>query len=614
ILGSGAFGVVFKGEFPNGIQVAVKAITNHSNKQVEEQFMAEVGSIGRTYHINLVRLYGFCLDSSKVALVYEFMENGSLDRFLFDKNQDIEWKKLHDIAVGTAKGLAYLHEECQEIIIHYDIKPGNILVDSNLHPKVADFGLAKLCNREINQITMTGLRGTPGYAAPELWKPYPVTHKCDIYSFGMVLFEIVGRRRNHNLNLSESQQWLPRWTWDMFINNELAVLLSLHGIEEKDREKAERMAKVALWCVQYSPEARPLMSTVVKMLEGGMEIPQPPNPFEHLEPNLAFNLGSDEDYSTSASRTNPSTADSQVEHATMERFLSNMAREKPIRFSPQQLSGLTNNYATILGSGAFGVVFKGEFPNGIQVAVKAITNHSNKQVEEQFMAEVGSIGRTYHINLVRLYGFCLDSSKVALVYEFMENGSLDRFLFDKNQDIEWKKLHDIAVGTAKGLAYLHEECQEIIIHYDIKPGNILVDSNLHPKVADFGLAKLCNREINQITMTGLRGTPGYAAPELWKPYPVTHKCDIYSFGMVLFEIVGRRRNHNLNLSESQQWLPRWTWDMFINNELAVLLSLHGIEEKDREKAERMAKVALWCVQYSPEARPLMSTVVKMLEG
>ncbi|XP_059461248.1 rust resistance kinase Lr10-like [Corylus avellana] len=309
----------------------------------------------------------------------------------------------------------------------------------------------------------------------------------------------------------------------------------------------------------------------------------------------------------------PVLRDSQVEHATMERFLSNMAREKPIRFSPQQLAGFTENYSTILGSGGFGVVFKGQFPNGAQVAVKVLNGELNKQVEEQFMAEVSTMGRTYHVNLVRLYGFCFDPTIRALVYECMDNGSLDKFLFSTNQEMEWEKLHDIAIGTAKGIAYLHEECQERIIHYDIKPANVLLDKNWNPKVADFGLAKLCNRGNSNLLLTKGRGTPGYAAPELWKPYPVTHKCDVYSFGMLLFEIVGRRRNFDDNQNESRQWLPRWTWDMFANNELAVMVSLCGIEEKNREKAERMAMVALWCVQYSADDRPLMSTVVKMLE-
>ncbi|KAF6156817.1 hypothetical protein GIB67_017351 [Kingdonia uniflora] len=195
-------------------------------------------------------------------------------------NQIIGWEQLNEIAIGTANGIAYLHEECEQRIIHYDIKPGNILLDINFSPKVADFGLAKLCNRDNSYMIMTGCKGTLGYAALELWMPYPVTHKCDVYSFEILLFEIIGRRRHHDDSLNQSQEWLPRWVWEKFEKRELDKMMELYGIEEKNREKAERMSMVALWCVQYLPEARPLMSTVVKMLEGGLEISSPSNPFD----------------------------------------------------------------------------------------------------------------------------------------------------------------------------------------------------------------------------------------------------------------------------------------------------------------------------------------------
>jgi serine/threonine protein kinase len=241
-----------------------------------------VSTIGRVHHFSLVHLYGFCFENHLRALVYEYMGNGSLDKYLFGTNKILGFEKLHKIAVGTARGIAYLHEECQQWIIHYDIKPGNILLDANFFPKVADFGLAKLCNRENTHITMTGGRGTPGYAAPEMWMPYPITHKCDVYSFGMLLFEIIGKRKNMDENLPESQEWCPKWVWKKFERGELRELTIVCGIEEKHKETAVRMMKVAFWCVQYSPESRPLMSVVVKMLEGAIEIPTPLNPFLHM--------------------------------------------------------------------------------------------------------------------------------------------------------------------------------------------------------------------------------------------------------------------------------------------------------------------------------------------
>ncbi|KAK1434796.1 hypothetical protein QVD17_00550 [Tagetes erecta] len=316
-------------------------------------------------------------------------------------------------------------------------------------------------------------------------------------------------------------------------------------------------------------------------------------------------------------KTDTFDKDSRFIPLTMVKFLDNMEREKPIRFTSQQLRIATENFSILLGSGGFGTVYKGIFSNGTAVAVKVLNGTSDKRIEEQFMAEVSTMGRTHHFNLVRLYGFCFESSLRALVYEFMVNGSLDNHLFKAKRGamITFQKLHEIALGTARGIAYLHEECPQRIVHYDIKPGNILLDSNFCAKVADFGLAKLCNRDNTHITMTGGgRGTPGYAAPELWMPLPVTHKCDVYSFGMLLFEIIGRRRNMDASLGESQQWFPKWAWDKYEKNQVNELMIVCAIEKKDQDDVERMLKVAFCCVQYRPETRPVMSIVVKMLEG
>jgi serine/threonine protein kinase len=308
--------------------------------------------------------------------------------------------------------------------------------------------------------------------------------------------------------------------------------------------------------------------------------------------------------------------DSRFLTLTMDKFLNDMEREKPTRFTSQQLRIATENFTNLLGSGGFGFVYKGIFSDGTVVAVKVLYGSSDQTIEKQFMAEVSTIGRVHHFNLVRLYGFCCEKYMRALVYEYLGNSSLDRYLFSENNILGFEKLHEIAVGTARGIAYLHEECQQRIIHYDIKPGNILLDANFFPKVADFGLAKLCNRENTHITMTGGKGTPGYAAPEMWMPFPITHKCDVYSFGMLLFEIIGRRRNLDIRLPESQQeWFPMWIWKKFEDGELGDQLTIVcGVEENHRETAERMVKVALLCVQHKAASRPEMSAVVKMLEG
>ncbi|XP_058113258.1 rust resistance kinase Lr10-like [Magnolia sinica] len=292
-------------------------------------------------------------------------------------------------------------------------------------------------------------------------------------------------------------------------------------------------------------------------------------------------------------------------------------KEKLVMYSSRQLKIITDNFKHKLGQGGFGVVYKGMLEDGVPVAVKVLYGDcSNKLIKRQFEAEVRLIRRTHHPNLVKLYGFCFDKRLKALVYEFMENGSLDGFLFDreKKNKIEWEKLYSIAIGTAKGIAYLHDDCRDRIIHYDIKPGNVLLNVELSPKVSDFGLAKLYSRDATHVPMSGFKGTPGYAAPEMWLPFPVTPKCDVYSFGMLLFEILGRRRNLDSRNSGSLEWLPRYVWNKFEEGAMEEMVVRLAINGKDKETVKRMAMVALWCVQHRPELRPSMSTVVKILEG
>ncbi|CAD6221326.1 unnamed protein product [Miscanthus lutarioriparius] len=330
-----------------------------------------------------------------------------------------------------------------------------------------------------------------------------------------------------------------------------------------------------------------------------------------------------------SSRNTNITDNVQMRHATVEKFLWEMRRGKRFRFTTRQIAAFTRNYSTRLG---FGTVFKGTLPNGLAVAVKVFHASLDQKTEvAQFMAEVGTIGRTHHVNLVRLFGFCFDDAMRALVYEYMEHGAQDAYLAGQGHDvIGLPALRDITVGVARGIRYLHEECQQKIVHYDIKPGKVLLDGALTPKVADFGLARLVNRADTHVTVSGIRGTPGYAAPEMWKMSGVTEKCDVYSFVMLLLEMVGRRRNFNEAAPESQRWFPMLAWTKYERGELKELIVApsHGTsgsaaaagatEEQEQqsimEMVERMCKVAFWCVQQLLQARPPMSVVTKMLEG
>eukprot|EP00253_Pinus_taeda_P031451 PITA_31451 len=265
-LGEGGFGTVYKGVMTDGEVVAVKRLEGVS--QGHDQFWAEVSMIGRVHHVNLVRMFGFCAERNHRLLVYEYVENGSLDKYLFTESDDrvLGWKERYGIAVGMGKGLAYLHEECLEWILHCDIKPQNILLDMKFCPKVSDFGLAKLVDRD-QAFSFSTIRGTRGYLAPEWAMNLPITAKVDVYSFGIVLLEIVTGRSSLSSSTVQNCGHLVQWVSAMMREGrgiQEAVDPKLHG--NFDSEEVERVLKTALLCVEQDKDVRPSMSQAVEML------------------------------------------------------------------------------------------------------------------------------------------------------------------------------------------------------------------------------------------------------------------------------------------------------------------------------------------------------------
>ncbi|EOX92434.1 Receptor-like protein kinase 1, putative [Theobroma cacao] len=282
-----------------------------------------------------------------------------------------------------------------------------------------------------------------------------------------------------------------------------------------------------------------------------------------------------------------------------------------ILFSYNELRRATYGFREELGKGSFGAVYKGTLYKGRKsIAVKRL----EKLVEEgerEFQAEMRAIGRTHHRNLVRLLGYCAEDSKRLLVYEYMGNGSLADLLFKTTMRPDWNERIRIALDVARGILYLHEECESPIIHCDIKPQNILMDDTWTAKISDFGLAKFLMGDQTR-TFTGVRGTRGYMAPEWQKNTPISVKADIYSFGIVLLEIVCCRRNLDTTVSKTEEIiLSNWVYRCFVEKELDKLVL--G-EEVDKKNLEKMVMVALWCIQDEPALRPSIKSVVMMLEG
>ncbi|GLJ36204.1 hypothetical protein SUGI_0726730 [Cryptomeria japonica] len=287
----------------------------------------------------------------------------------------------------------------------------------------------------------------------------------------------------------------------------------------------------------------------------------------------------------------------------------------PPRFTFAELKAITSDFSEKLGSGGFGSVYAGVLEDRTLVAVKQLEDSS--QGYGEFQTEIATLGSLSHVNLVRLRGFCAEDAHHLLVYDYMANRSLDTWLFtrDEARVLSWTTRLNIALNTARGLTFLHEESRECIVHLDIKPENILLDDQFTAKLSDFGLSKLIDRSQQSRILTGMRGTPGYLAPEWLMETGVSSKSDIYSFGIVLLEMVSGRRCVDLTAPAEDCYLPAAAIRGFQEGNLAELLDPRldsgGI---GMEEVKNVVAVALWCIQEAGGMRPKASSITRMLEG
>ncbi|XVE51218.1 hypothetical protein DITRI_Ditri02bG0022200 [Diplodiscus trichospermus] len=278
-LGQGGFGPVYKGNLPDGRIVAVKRLSSSSG-QGKEEFVNEVGLISKLQHKNLVRLFGFCIGKEERILVYEFMANKSLDKFLFDpiKRAELCWRKRFNIIQGVARGLLYLHHDSCLTVIHRDLKTSNILLDDKMNPKISDFGLARICQGTQYVANTRRVAGTLGYMSPEYALTGIFSVKSDVFSFGVLLLEIISGRKITASVSNVQHLSLLSVAWQMWHENKELELIDEAVGESFSTSEAKRCIHVGLLCVQDYAENRPTMSEVVPMLNSETELPRPKQP------------------------------------------------------------------------------------------------------------------------------------------------------------------------------------------------------------------------------------------------------------------------------------------------------------------------------------------------
>eukprot|EP01018_Ginkgo_biloba_P036725 Gb_25785 [translate_table: standard] len=289
------------------------------------------------------------------------------------------------------------------------------------------------------------------------------------------------------------------------------------------------------------------------------------------------------------------------------------------RFSFRELQIATDNFSSknILGKGGFGNVYKGCLQDGTLVAVKRLKDANAAGGEIQFQTEVEMISLAVHRNLLRLCGFCMTSTERLLVYPYMVNGSVASRLRDNlhgKPALDWATRKRIALGAARGLLYLHEQCDPKIIHRDVKAANILLDEYFEAVVGDFGLAKLLDHRDSHVT-TAVRGTVGHIAPEYLSTGQSSEKTDVFGFGILLLELVTGQKALDFGKAANQKGVMLdWVKKLHLEKKLDLMVDKDLKFHYDRIELEEMVQVALLCTQFHPGHRPKMSEVVRMLEG
>ncbi|KAL5720511.1 hypothetical protein ACHQM5_013177 [Ranunculus cassubicifolius] len=440
-LGEGGFGSVYKGVLDKGEEIAVKKLSKYSIQGIDE-FKNEVKLISKLQHNNLVRILGCCIQGEEKILVYEHMKNKSLDSFIFGadstKGKFLDWGIRFQIILGVARGLLYLHHDSRLKIIHRDLKTSNVLLDHEMVPKISDFGLARIFGGNQVEARTKRVFGTRGYMAPEYVLDGRFSVKSDVFSFGVMILEIISGKRNRCFSYVGHQLNLLGHAWRLWSEDKAMELVDESISHSCSIQDVQRCIHVALLCVQKCMMLRPKMSCVVVMLSSETAVlPKPQLPGFYVE------------------RSSPPIEEKPCCN-DKEGYLSNEAtitfviddfglplstiNDDLVLYDLTAITTATNNFSdeNKLGEGGFGSVYKGTL-NGEEVAVKRLSKFSIQGIDE-FKNEIKLISKLQHKNLVRILGCCVQGEEKMLVYEYLENKSLDLLLCVRNR---WSLLSEV---------------------------------------------------------------------------------------------------------------------------------------------------------------------------
>ncbi|XP_027337133.1 receptor like protein kinase S.2-like [Abrus precatorius] len=691
VLGSGGFGKVYKAVMPSdGTVVAVKCCLAGKGHKFEKTFAAELAAVAHLRHKNLVPLRGWCVFEDQLYLVYDYMPNSSLDKVLFRrpeknlKEETLGWLRRVKIVKGLAAALHYLHEQLETQIIHRDVKASNVMLDSHYNARLGDFGLARWLEHELEyearkastkfdhfrMSETTRIGGTIGYLPPESFQRRSIaTSKSDVFSFGIVVLEVVSGRRAIDLTYPDDQIILLDWVRRLSDERKLVDARDARLMDGSNKVfEMEHLIHISLLCTLHDPQFRPSMKWIVEALSD-MSNKLPTLPSFHSHPMYVSLSSSSETSPSSTKGTGSSsgsgsatenasisnhtclnskyvtaTGDTVYVTAEVEPRSSGMSSSKsrkimhrqpsfPVVETPREIPykdivSATDNFSDSkrVAELDFGTAYHGILDGHYHVMVKRLGLKTCPALRQRFSNELKNLARLHHRNLVQLRGWCTEHGEMLVVYDYY---SARRILSHQlhhhnngrngcNSVLKWHHRYNIVKSLASALLYLHEEWDEQVIHRNITCSAIILEHDMNPRLGSFALAEFLSRnEHGHHVITdrrkSVRGIFGYMSPEYVESGEATAAADVYSFGVVVLEVV--TGHMAVDFRQPEVLLVKKVHEFEMRKRPLEALADIGLNGGyNYKELMRLVKLGVACTRSDPTLRPSTRQIVSILDG